>query len=87
MPFRSNFADKLRFDGIESENLKIVKKPDFVNVSKLAIKYSDGVIIGSEKINEELYNYIQTIQKPVLPFKDESEYIKAYNDFYDQILS
>ncbi len=86
-PFRSNFAEKLRFDGIDGENIKIVKKPDFVNVSKLAIKYSDGVIIGSEKINEELNSYIQTIQKPVLPFKDESEYIKAYNDFYDQILS
>jgi starch synthase len=86
-PFRPDFADKLRFDGIDGENLKFVKKPDFVNVSKLAIKYSDGVIIGSENINEELYKYIQTIQKPVLPFKDESEYIKAYNDFYDQILS
>lgn len=87
VPFRSSFADKLRFDGIDGENIKIVKKPDFVNISKLAIKYSDGIIIGSENINEELNNYIQTIQKPVLPFKDESEYIKAYNDFYDQILS
>lgn len=86
-PFRPDFADKLRFDGIDGENLKLVKKPDYVNVSKLAIKYSDGVIIGSENINKELYKYIQTIQKPVLPFKDESEYIKAYNDFYDQILS
>ena len=53
-PFRSTFADKLRFDGIDGENLKMVKKPDFVNVSKLAIKYSDGIIIGSEEINEEL---------------------------------
>ena len=86
-PFRTNFAEKLRFDGIDGENLKVVKNPDFVNVSKLAIKYSDGIIIGSEKINEELYNYIQTIQKPVLTFKDDSEYIKAYNDFYDQILT
>ena len=53
-PFRSTFADKLRFDGIDGENLKLVKKPDFVNVSKLAIKYSDGIIIGSEDINKDL---------------------------------
>ena len=86
-PFRSTFADKLRFDGIDGENLKMVKKPDFVNVSKLAIKYSDGIIIGSEEINEELNNYISTINKPVLTFKDETEYIDAYNDFYDKILS
>jgi starch synthase len=86
-PFRTTFADKLRFDGIDGENLKMVKKPDFINVSKLAIKYSDGIIIGSENINEELSKYISTVNKPVLTFKDETEYIDAYNDFYDKILS
>jgi starch synthase len=85
-PFRTTFADKLRFDGIDGENLKMVKKPDFVNVSKLAIKYSDGIIIGSEDINEELTRYLGTINKPVLAFKDETDYIDAYNDFYDKIL-
>jgi starch synthase len=65
----------------------MVKNPDFVNVSKLAIKYSDGIIIGSEDINPELSKYLGTINKPVLGFKDETEYIDAYNDFYDKILS
>ena len=86
-PFRSSFADKLRFDGIDGENLKMVKKPDFVNVSKLAIKYSDGIIIGSEEINSDLTKYLEIIDKPVLKFQDESKYIDAYNDFYDKILS
>jgi starch synthase len=85
-PFRSTFADKLRFDGIDGENLKMVKSPDFVNVSKLAIKYSDGIIIGSEEINDELTKYLNTISKPILSYKDETQYIDAYNDFYDQIL-
>jgi starch synthase len=86
-PFRSTFADKLRFDGIDGENLKLVKKPDFVNVSKLAIKYSDGIIIGSEDINKDLTKYLETIDKPVLQYQDESKYVDAYNDFYDKILS
>jgi len=34
-----------------------------------------------------LTKYLATINKPVLAFKDETEYIDAYNDFYDQILS
>ncbi len=85
--FRSSFTDKLRYDGIDNANLKLIKKPDYVNITKLAIKYSDGIIIGSDKINEELNKYLETIDKPVLPFKDESDYIDAYNDFYDQILS
>jgi starch synthase len=87
IPFRSTFADKLRFDGIDGENLKLVKKPDFVNVSKLAIKYSDGIIIGSEEINKDLLKYIDTIDKPVLHYQEESKYVDAYNAFYDKILS
>ncbi len=86
-PFRPTFADKLRFDGIDGESLKLVKTPDFVNVSKLAIKYSDAVIVGSEEINSELQKHIRSINKPVLEFQDESKYIDAYNDFYDTLLS
>jgi starch synthase len=86
-PFRSTFADKLMYDGIDGESLKLVKSPSFINVSKLAIKYSDAVIIGSEEINDELSKYISTINKPVLQYQDESIYIDAYNDFYDKILS
>lgn len=56
-------------------------------MSKLAIKYSDGIIIGSEEINSELSKHLKTVGKPVLPFKDESQYIDAYNEFYDKILS
>lgn len=85
-PFRSTFADKLRFDGIDGESLKMVKKPDFVSISKLAIKFSDAVIIGSEDIDVELKNHLSAVNKPVLDFKDENEYIDAYNDFYDKIL-
>jgi len=87
IPFRENFADKLRYDGIDGESLKLVKTPDFINVSKLAIKYSDAVIIGSEEISIELVKHLNSLSKPVLPFQDESKYIDAYNDFYDMILS
>jgi len=86
-PFRNTFADKLRYDGIDGEGLKLIKNPDFINVSKLAIKYSDAIIVGSERINEELSKYVGTLSKPVLGYKDETEYIDAYNDFYDKILT
>ncbi|HPC98237.1 MAG TPA: glycogen/starch synthase [Bacteroidales bacterium] len=86
-PFRSTFADKLRYDGIDGENLKLVKKPDYLNISKLAIRNSDGIIIGSEKINPELMKYIESTGKPVLGYQDEEIYIDAYNDFYDTLLS
>jgi len=34
-PFRPTFADKLRYDGIDGESLKLVKNPDFINVFKI----------------------------------------------------
>lgn len=86
-PFRSTFADKLRFDGIDGESLKLVKEPDFVNVSRLAMKFSDAVIVGSDDINADLKKHISGLNKPVLEYKDENEYIDAYNEFYDKILS
>jgi len=86
-PFRTTFADKLRYDGINSENLKLIKKPDYINISRLAIRNSDGIIIGSENINPELMKYIEASGKPVLDYQDESVYIDAYNEFYDKLLS
>ncbi|MGQ9620111.1 MAG: glycogen/starch synthase [Bacteroidales bacterium] len=86
-PFRTTFADKLRYDGIDGENLKLAQKPNFINISKLAIRNSDGVIIGSEDINPELMKYIKSSGKLVLSYQDESNYIDAYNDFYDKLLS
>ncbi|MFZ0281661.1 MAG: glycogen/starch synthase [Bacteroidales bacterium] len=86
-PFRATFADKLRYDGIDGESLKLVKKPDFISISKLAIKYSDAIIVGSEDINEELLKYVSIQNKPTLNYQDELVYIDAYNDFYDKILS
>ncbi|MDQ1332478.1 MAG: hypothetical protein QG576_513, partial [Bacteroidota bacterium] len=35
----------------------------------------------------ELSKYLKSVNKPVLPYKDETKYIDAYNDFYDKILS
>jgi starch synthase len=86
-PFRLSFADKLRYDGIDGDNLKLVKNPDYLNISKLAIRNSDGVIFGSEQINDDLKKYIETVGKPVLNYQDEARYVDAYNDFYDKLLS
>jgi len=86
-PFRPTFVDKLRFDGIDGESLKLAKTPDFLNISKLAIRHSDAVIIGSEEINGELEKYLKTLDKPVLPFQDESKYIEAYDNLYNKLLA
>ena len=85
-PFRDTFADKLVSDGIEKDDLKLINKPDFVNISKLAIDHSDGIIIGGNEINSEIEGYIQSLDKEVLDYQGDEDYIDAYNDFYDKLL-
>jgi len=85
-PFRSTFPGKLRNDGVNGFGSDFVENPDFVNITKFAISNSDGIIIGSETIDDELTTFIKQTGKPVLPYQDENNYIDAYNDFYDMLL-
>ncbi len=84
--FNKNFADKIMLPGIKESDIEHYKKPSFVNITKAAIDFSDGVIIGSPDINSDIINYVNQIDKPVLEFKSMDTYIDSYNEFYDEIL-
>jgi starch synthase len=84
--FRSDFKKKVKTEGITEKDVEVLKTPDFVSYSKLAVMKSDGVIIASKKINPELEKFILQQKMPVLPFQDTEDYVDAYSDFYDQIL-
>ncbi len=73
-------------EGIKDADLKYFEKGNFVNVNKSAIDNADAVIIGSEKINSELEEYLKKSGKPYLEFHPEETYIEAYNKFYDEIM-
>lgn len=82
-----HFQQKIKYDGITNKDLAYFKKPSYVNLMKAAIDLSEGVIIGSEKVNKELLEYLKTTAKPVLPYQDIDHYIDAYAEFYDKILT
>lgn len=85
-PLHKDFSKKVIHEGIDKSDVELYKNPTFVNVSKLAIDLSDGVIKGSPKINPEIEKYLKKAGKPVLEYKNEDEYIDAYSDFYDAVL-
>jgi starch synthase len=82
-----NYRKKLKLRGISPEDTKSVEVPDYVNVNKLAIDFSDGIIIGSQKINNSLEEYINTKGLPVLPYVNGEQYIDNYSDFYDKVFN
>jgi starch synthase len=85
-PLNKDFKLKLKMDWIKDDDVSGLTNPSFENLSKMAIEMSDATIIGSLEINKSIQKYIKSLQKPVLEYKPEEEYIDAYSDFYDEIL-
>ena len=81
-----DFANKIKLEGISPKDLKHYKNPNYINMIKSAIDFSDAVIIGSPKINEEVLRYLKESDKPCLEFQPMEQYIDAYSDFYDDVL-
>lgn len=88
-PFQPDFAGKLRYDGIgdkEVEAVKALGTIDYTTLMKLAIDFSDGIIMGSEKVDPELIRYATDKGIQQLPFQSDFEqYSEDINRFYDQI--
>jgi len=82
----NDYFNKIKMEGIEDSHLEAFRDPSYVNVSKAAISLADGIVIGSEKINPELQEFIMQSGKPVLQFPGHQNYTDAYNDFYDEVL-
>jgi starch synthase len=81
------FTRKVKFDGIEDKDLEIIKNPEFINIAKIAFKYSDGVIKGSKSLLPDLEDVIKKLKIPLLDYQSTEDYIDAYSVFYDRILT
>jgi starch synthase len=79
------FNEKLLLEGITGEDISVIKDPNYVNLCKLGINYSDAVIKGMENINADIENHIKSSDKQFLDFQPEDTYIDAYNNFYDEV--
>ena len=75
-------TDKMSFDGLSDETIAELKTPDYVNVMKVALENSDAAIVNSEEIPAALKDYLETIEKPVLPYQNAETMEEAYLDFY-----
>ena len=53
---------------------------------KLAIKYADAIIMGSEKITDDLNKFIVDSDKYVVTHQSDEEFIDAYDALYDELL-
>ena len=55
----------------------------FEDLGKLAIDYSDGIMIAQEEVNAELTDYAASKKVPILPFAED--WADGLEQFYDKI--
>jgi starch synthase len=79
--------EKIQYDAIDDDAIAHLKKPNYVNLMKVAIENSDAVVLGSEEIPRELEEFIGKMNVPVLKYHNSDDFSQAYLDFCkDKIL-
>ena len=87
--FPAEFKEKVLFGGVTEKDVEVLGQPDGINLAKLAASWSDGIIVGSEGVDEEVLKYCKESGLPMLDFNAEAfengSYIEDYNSFYDNL--
>ena len=80
----SEIVNKIKFDEVENETMKILEDSSYENLYKISIMNSDGVIFAGDNVKDSYLEIAKTLKIPILNcgFRDgfEKEYIEFYND-------
>ncbi len=91
MTFDEAFKKKILINGVKNKDVEQLAESNGVGLAKLAIKFADGVIFGSPNTRDEIRQYIQELNIPILEYTPidhpDNTYINSYNEFYDRILN
>lgn len=78
--------EKLILDGLDAGDVDLLKEPSHSNLSKHAIRFSDGLILGNNETDQEALKFARKLKKPILDFSDSDQYADVYSAFYDEVL-
>lgn len=85
--FDKRFVEKASINNLEPEDLKpFLNGEDKVKLHSGALSNVDAIIKGSESFDDALIKDIEAAGKPTLDFQDEESYLKAYVEFYRELL-
>ncbi len=82
----SKMINKVKFDGIPHEAIELLEVPNYENIIKAAVSQSDAVIIASENVSSSLTKYIESTEKPFLPFMPKDQFAESYSNFYKNMI-
>ncbi|HXB11683.1 MAG TPA: glycogen/starch synthase, partial [Bacteroidia bacterium] len=78
-------SDKAVWDGVEADDLSVIKSPTHNNLSKLAVNWADAIVKVDPNIDADVLKHIKKSGKPMLTHTEDN-YMDAYSEFYDEVL-
>lgn len=88
LDFGEHFMDCIQFKDIEKEELNEVfgGSYGFDDLQKLAVRYSDAVILNDKNVSKKVTDYAESLGLPVLGSSAKEDFKQTYSDFYDKLI-
>ncbi len=80
-----NFKQKILMEGLSKKDLAVLENADYEGLAKLAIHYSDAVVVAGSGVDKQLIEWAESKQKIVLKNIDPEFSSETYSDFYDTL--
>ena len=81
-----NLIEKIKFDGIDGDDLEYLNSPNAENLYKIATQFSDGIIFEDNYTNTSLNTLAVSNNIPMLSNSDKVEYYNFYQNFFSEVL-
>lgn len=85
--FGSDMERKLKADGATAKDLRLFENLDYMTLTKAAITYAHGIVIGSPNANPELVAFARENKRHIVEYNpDRTEFFEKINKMYDSII-
>lgn len=86
-PFNDSFTSNLLFKDMNSADLNGIHTPvNYQELTKLAINYSDGVVVNSKEVDNDAIQWALQKKIPVMDYPSPEVYADRVNTFYEQFI-
>ncbi len=87
--FSTDFPEKLLVKDLSAEDLEMMGDAPYTkdSLAKLAMEYSDGVMLHSDSVTSDLLDFASSKNIPVVNYEEGDEFVSSCLDFYDRVWS
>lgn len=85
--WEDKFEEKLKFEGFNDSIIEAIKDGSYTNINKLAMEYADGLILGSDTIEEDLKAVFDASEKLKMEYVEGGVHPKEVSEFFDKVIS